>query len=292
MMAGALLGVVDRSIRLGSVVAHALMWKRHNLLYRGSRDDIFVASFPKSGTTLVQALLYQMLTDGSTNFRHISSFSPALDQANIIARIGRGDTIDSLPQPHVFKTHLSYERTPKGPGRYIYVARHGLDVAVSYYHHLRRSGFQGEFLPYFRDFMKGRLPYGSWFTHVQRWFHNVDDVNLHVVTYESLRGDIATAASRLAAFCGVTVNAAEWPRILANCSFDAMRARESQYAVGSALDGVNPDDAHFIRRGEIGGWTAYIDSSMLADFLAQCRESFQDVRLPTEMHVEPAQLRL
>jgi hypothetical protein len=61
--------------------------KLHSLLIRtrmiklmndfGQRDsDIYVVSYPRSGTTLMQMILYQMTTDGDMGFKHIYDVSP------------------------------------------------------------------------------------------------------------------------------------------------------------------------------------------------------------------------
>jgi hypothetical protein len=43
----------------------------------GQREtDIYVVSYPRSGTTLMQMILYQMTTDGNMEFDHIYDVSP------------------------------------------------------------------------------------------------------------------------------------------------------------------------------------------------------------------------
>src|SRR5206468_68583 len=41
--------------------------------YSPRPDDLFIVSFPKSGTTLLQMILYQMTTAGEMDFPHIDS---------------------------------------------------------------------------------------------------------------------------------------------------------------------------------------------------------------------------
>ena len=44
-------------------------------------DDIYVATYMKSGTTLLQMILYQLFTDGNMDFDHIYDVSPWLEHA-------------------------------------------------------------------------------------------------------------------------------------------------------------------------------------------------------------------
>ena len=119
-------------------------------------DDIFVVTYPRSGTTWMQMILYQLTTEGNMNFPHITMVCPWFERL-----LKDGAAFDALPSPRVFKSHLSYRKIPKGPCKYIYVARDGKDVAVSYYHfHATHIGFKGSFDEFFERFLKGgeRLP--------------------------------------------------------------------------------------------------------------------------------------
>ena len=37
---------------------------------------LFIASYPKSGTTWLQVIIYNLLTNGNQEFNHISEYSP------------------------------------------------------------------------------------------------------------------------------------------------------------------------------------------------------------------------
>ena len=38
--------------------------------------NVFISSYPKSGTTWMQAIVYALLSNGNENFEHISNYSP------------------------------------------------------------------------------------------------------------------------------------------------------------------------------------------------------------------------
>jgi len=256
----------------------ALRWRRFGLSYAGAPDDIFIVAYPKSGTTLMQMLVYQLLTDGGIAFDHISSFCPYLERDLLPRQASTLDAIATLPRPHVVKSHLPYALMPKGPGRYIYVMRNGLDVAVSFYkQQLRAEGPAPAFPAFFDAMLEGNLPASTWFEHVAGWSGNRERLNVLYVTYEDLLADIDTQARRVADFCGVTIPDSEWPRVCANCSFDFMRLHERK------LDdwfGDARQDLHFIRKGIVGGWRDVVTPPMLRRFRSKYDATLGSFALP------------
>src|SRR5689334_14871783 len=92
------------------------------------RDDVYVVSYPRSGTSLLQMVLYQMLTDGEMSFGHISDLMPFLERS-----LRSGDDLERLPSPRILKTHLQFKQLSHSPGCFLYVFRDGRDVLVSYF---------------------------------------------------------------------------------------------------------------------------------------------------------------
>jgi hypothetical protein len=174
--------------------------------------------------------------------------------------------LNDLVPPWTIKTHLNYETMPKLPVKYIYVLRHGLDVAVSYYHHHLRCmpNPPGSFEQFFSRFLLGQVPYGSWFTHVANWIRNTNGLEVLVVRYEDMVQDLRGAVSKVVAFCQLDVPEKEWPRILRNCSFEFMKKHDSKFDIRSQ-SGPSPADG-FIRRGTVAQWPEYLNDAMLRDY--------------------------
>jgi hypothetical protein len=187
-------------------------------------DDFFIVTYPRSGTTWMQMILYQLTTDGSMDFPHIYEYCPWFESSSRSA-----DGFEGRPSPRLFKSHLPYHRIPRGPCKYIYIARNGKDAAVSYYH-LQRShnGYQGTFEEFFDLFMRGQVNSGSWFTHVRGWWQHRHDPNVLFLRYEELLDDLEGSLRKIIAFCGLTIAKARFPSILERCSFSFMKQHESQ----------------------------------------------------------------
>jgi hypothetical protein len=238
--------------------------------YDGSPDDIFIVTYPRSGTTWLQMIVYQLTTDGAMNFAHIEEVSPYLE-TTLIPR--RRKISDLQATPRVVKTHMPYHEIPKGPGRYIYGIRNGLDVAVSYHFHARKyyPDMRGLSLSeFFSRFMAGEVPYGSWFEHVARWLRNKDRLNVLVVTYEELSTDLEAAVKRIADFCGITIDPAAMPRILERCSFAFMRKHDAKFSGERFYPNAPPPETPFIRQGQVGGWREHLDAQAASEFQKAC----------------------
>jgi hypothetical protein len=244
------------------------LW-RHNLLYRASADDIFVVTYPKSGTTWMQQIVLQLLNHGGMTFEHINHVSPHLEPM-----LGAGRVVSDLPAPRVIKSHLHYAWVPKGPGRYIYVIRDAKDVALSYfYHHQKGRGYSLPFRTFFESFLTGKVIGGSWFTHVKGWLANKNGLNVLVVHYEDMISNLEGEIRRVARFCNLPIVEAELSDILLHCSFAFMQAHESKFSPDGAVP-KHVENTGFIRMGHVGDGLRHIEGAALSVYNEQLRAHF------------------
>jgi hypothetical protein len=213
-------------------------------------------------------ILYQLTTDGDMDFPHIAEYCPWFERS---LRSGRG--FETRPSPRLFKSHLSYRQIPKGPCKYVYVARDGKDVAVSYYHLYRGyNGFEGTFDEFFDLFLRGKVGYGSWFRHVRGWRAHRHDPNVLFLTYEELTRDLEGAVRKLIAFCGLDVPPGRLPGILERCGFAFMKKYESQFDPALEMlweQGIRLNS--FLRGGKVGEGSVRLSGEQEARFDAALR---------------------
>jgi hypothetical protein len=218
--------------------------------FRPQPDDIFVVTYPRSGTTWTQMILYQLTTEGRMDFAHITQVCPWFERG-----LKAGQDFDVLPSPRVFKSHLSYRRIPKGPCKYIYVARDGEDVAVSYYHFYRSHiNYKGNFDEFFEKFLDGDVSYGPWIRHVAGWWAHHAEENVLFLRYEDLVHDLFGNLRRIADFCGLDVDPARFALIEERCGFAFMKTHEAKFdpLLGMLWERDARLDAH-LRAGRVGG---------------------------------------
>lgn len=229
-------------------------------------SDIFIVTYPRSGTTWMQMILYQLTTNGKIDFDHISQIFPYFEVD--FCEMGN---FDQLPSPRVFKTHLSSIWFPKRwPVRYIYVIRDGKDVAVSFYN-FRQShfGFKHNFSTFFeQNFLKNRFTEtGSWFQHSSGWLDRRKDPNILYLSYEELKTDLRSCLYKISEFCGLNLDPARVPGILHRCSFAFMKQYEEKFDPAMASTLMRPvQPGAFIRKGSSGGGSDHFSPAHQAVF--------------------------
>ncbi len=240
------------------------------LRYRPAPDDVFVASYPKCGTTWTQYLLYLLLHGGEplASDGKLEHASPHLEE------VGR-EAVAALPSPRLIKTHLPRRLTPWHPrARYVYVARNPFDCAVSFYHHTR--GFvrhydfaEGTFDEFFECFLAGEVDFGDYFANLLPWHAERREANVLFVLYEELHRDLRAAALRIGTFVGgAAAEACSDDRVLARvleaASFASMSRDQSRWSSARPA-GMPP----FLRKGTVGDWRSTFSPRQTARLLAR-----------------------
>ena len=107
--------------------------------FRFRDDDIFIATYAKTGTTWTQQIVAQLLFADADDLP-VADMSPWLD-----LRVPPNDVklaaLEAQKHRRFIKTHLPLDALVYSPkGKYIYVARDGRDVVWSMYnHHVQRK---------------------------------------------------------------------------------------------------------------------------------------------------------
>lgn len=238
--------VADRLSRIG---AKFLKWsdkvnfEMFKMQFGEREDDIYIATYPKSGTTLLQMILYQLTTDGKMNFKHIYEVSPWLRNACF-----KGEKVPELPSPRIVKTHDDYKDFDKKvKGKFIYAYRNGMDVSVSLFHQNRN--YNNSNLT-FELFWNKNLKTKLWFKHCKFWFENKNKLDILYVRYEDLIGDKRREIDRIIKFCNLKPTEDQIERAMKYSSFEFMK--ENEVLFGDQPVERNKIYDQFIRKGQSG----------------------------------------
>ena len=224
-------------------LANELHFEQYKMVFGERKDDIYIATYPKSGTTLMQMILYHLTTDGKMDFEHIYEVSPWIRNASF-----RKQKPVELPSPRLIKSHDDYKKFPKGTkGKFIYVYRNGMDVAVSLYH--QQKNYNKIDLK-FDVFIKSSFKSKSWFKHTKGWFKNKNKFPILYVCYEDLLKHKRAEIDRIVEFCDLKPSNEAIDRAVKYSSFEYMKQNEKMFG-DQALEDKNVYD-QFIRKGKSG----------------------------------------
>ncbi len=262
---------------LSAVTARMDLLRLKHFDFVPREDDIFIVTYPRSGTTWMQMILYQLTSDGGMDFPHIAEYCPWFERS---VRSARG--FELRPSPRLFKSHLPYAKVPKGPCKYIYVLRDGRDVAVSCYHLCRAyNGYEGTFAAFFDHFLRGRVEFGSWFQHVRGWWAHRHDPNVLFLTYEELARDLEACLRRIIGFCGFDAPPERYPDILDRCQFAFMKQHESQFDPALELNWEQGIQLKlFIRNGRAGEGAVCLTEEQRARFDEEFNKPLRKLGIP------------
>jgi hypothetical protein len=243
----------------GTKLRHRLLFRQR---FRPRPGDVYIATYPKSGTTWMQMILVQLASGGRAEFDHILQRSPYLEE---LIRLERVDHLERLPSPRLIKTHLPYEELrPPGDARIILVTRDARDTLVSCYHHAELAArFRSPFDRFMDAMLRGRGPFQDWFAYMRSWLPRRRDANVLWVRYEDLRADLEGQVRRIAAFTGIPLEEERLGDILHKCGFAYMRQHDAKFDFRTGLYEESPGG--FIRQGGTGGGSPLIRDEHAAE---------------------------
>jgi hypothetical protein len=239
--------------------------------YRASPGDVFVASYPKCGTTWTQYIVYLLENDGRPLHpkQRLDGVFPHLEE------LGE-EAVRALPEPRLIKTHLPFSRTPwSAQARYIYVARNPFDCAVSFYHHTR--GFprhydfaEGSWDTFFECFMRGEVDFGDYFEHLKSWWPHRAEKNLLFLTYEQMVEAPVVATRAIAALLGgrasdLARDPGRLAGVVRDSGFAEMRRDQDRWSSARPAD-----MPAFVRKGVVGDWRSQFTAEQARRLADKC----------------------
>jgi hypothetical protein len=245
--------------------------------------DIFLASYPKFGTTWLKALAFATLK---------RSTHPPWDEDHPLHRgsphdivkfleieFNTRDEFEALTSPRVLSTHLPYSLLPSSITgecsgcRIVYICREPKDALVSYWLFTRKTaptwGVDAQSFTIqeaLELFCEGRCPDGPLWQHVlQYWEESVRRPDkVLFLRYEEMLHEPEAHVKKLAKFMGCEFSEEEEEggvvgAIMELCSLGKLRDREVNRN-GSTSWGFKNES--FFRKGVVGDWSNHLTPEM------------------------------
>jgi aryl sulfotransferase len=232
-------------------------------------DDIIVATWGKTGTTLTQQMVYQLITGGADEVAAIAA-SPWIERRAGGPVESMAALLEAQPHRRVMKTHSPFEATPfLETIKYVYIGRDARDVAWSLHNHfmleleqMRAAGHQvpepsGGVREFYLHWLENEEAFGqepSFWVNVQSWWDQRHRSNVLLLHYAHLIADLTGEMRRLATFLEIPIDEARLPSLVERCGLDYMRRQ----ATGSRLP------PGFFNKGTNGRWRDVLSSEEVA----------------------------
>jgi len=224
-----------------------IIWIRHRGL---THNDVFIASYPRSGSTWLRFMLFEILTQKDAEFDDVNRHIPVVG--------AQRDAMALLPnQGRLIRTEEAFRPDYR---RAIYIVRDGRDVALSEYAYQKAQGWiDCSFDDYLKTFVNGKAsPYGSWEENVRSWIESPLNArgDLMLVSYRELRQRTEPTLTRIAEFLKVRFPAQVIQNAIHNNNLQSMRKKEDrapQIGYDPRTNSI-PEEKRFVRSGAVGGW--------------------------------------
>jgi hypothetical protein len=230
-------------------------------------QDLFQASYPRSGSTWLRFILFQLLQGEEAGFGKIDKCIPEIYQHRGVPSILPGGG-------RLIKTHEQYR---KEYTRAVLLVRDVRDVILSSHARAEELGLaplvsKGDLDSFLVSFLEGRaLQQGSWQEHTRTWLESplAKNGNLMIVRYEDLRQNSEHVIGQVLPFLGVTPDFRSIRKAIEDNSLQQMRAKEDkarrageQTALLEANKKIG-EEGRFVRKGAVGGWRSKLTDAQI-----------------------------
>jgi len=250
-------------------------------------EDVFVCSYPKSGTTWMQHIVGSLVLRArglpppeehvsrrtpffeiDPHWRGPGQFAPEVEEGQ--RAIGR----------RMFNTHLRWEMMPKHERvKYVYVCREGRDTCCSFFHHLSSQrtkagdgfAFEGSFAEFHERWLAGRTEFGRWSDHLASWDLAAGDPRVLILSYEDMLADLRSCVERVAAHLSLGLAASDFEELLPTFGFAHMKANADRFQPVSV---AWKEGFQFIRKGVQGDSASLYGPAERTAYAEAFRERF------------------
>ncbi|VDK51610.1 unnamed protein product [Anisakis simplex] len=228
-------------------------------------SDVFVCTYPKCGTTWIQHICSQLLSDdyGPDVGHGKDALSELCVTSPMIERMG-AKFADNLEGRRLLKTHFAWHNLPKNSkAKYIYAVRNPKDCLTSYFFHNRNFKIYdfefGNFADFFKLFMSDNIAFGNYFEHLLSWLPHLSDDNVLFLKYEDMCADLRSAVIKIGRFLGGKAAAMVEDEtivesIVRSSTIGAMKKDQWRW-----FPEHNLRQNTFIRKGGSGDWKNYFN---------------------------------
>ncbi|XP_047080285.1 cytosolic sulfotransferase 15-like [Lolium rigidum] len=248
--------------------------------FKPRRDDVVLATHPKSGTTWLKSLAFTIFNRSRFTFANtpLLKSNPQLVVPFIGTTDGELDHLETLPSPRLLSTHLPLSLLPPAIStvgcKVVYLCREPKDSSVSRWHFENKiaTGAPVSLDDAFHLFCQGVSPFGPFWDHyLEYWKESLARPHeVMFLRYEEIVSDPLKVVRKLATFLGVPFTEEEEEsgvaeEIVSFCSFESLRnldVNKTAAGVERAGGKLFLQGSALFRKGKVGDWVNHMSKDM------------------------------
>ncbi|XP_012385551.1 amine sulfotransferase-like [Dasypus novemcinctus] len=248
-------------------------------------DDVFIITYPKSGTIWTQQILSLIYFE---EHRNKTENVVTMDRAPFFEYNIHKLDFSKISSPRIFTSHLPYYLVPKGlknkKAKVIYIYRNPKDVLISYFHFtnlvvkLQATKNLEQFMNRFLD---GKVIGSLWFDHIRGWYEHKHDFNIMFMKYEDMKKDLRSSVVKICSFLEKELNEEELDSVVKQATFRNMKSDPQanyDHIIKEEI-GTRTNDGFFMRKGTIGDWKCHFTVEQSERFDRIFQRKMKDIPL-------------
>uniref|UniRef100_A0A0P4VZL1 Sulfotransferase domain-containing protein n=1 Tax=Scylla olivacea TaxID=85551 RepID=A0A0P4VZL1_SCYOL len=264
-------------------------WYQRQSDFPIKKDDLWVITYPKSGTTWMQEVTWCVVMgiDHPQISLPLMMRFPFFEWDSMIPPDFMGEKLcaddpclpgntwkimANMSSPRTIKSHLQMPLLPKQmwevKPKIIYVCRDPRDVCVSYYFHsVKLDSYKKELSDFVELFLADMVPFAPFWSHILDFWRRRDQENILFVRFEDMKEDLPSVVQKVADFLGKQLSAEEVMRIADHCSFGSMSKNKAVNNESiAAPESEKAKGLKFMRKGKVGDWKNHLTDTQIKAF--------------------------
>ncbi|XP_063704166.1 sulfotransferase 1E1-like [Culicoides brevitarsis] len=258
-------------------------------------DDVWVFSFPRSGSNWTQEAVWQICKGVDTENEGKETLRtrfPCIEESSFVYELSNNldartlHVVKNLKRPRFIKTHIPIAFLPtklwEVKPKLVYVYREAKDAAVSWYHFLTDFLYQKTLEEFLEQYLNGEVRYGNYWDHYEQ-YHRLAKVypNMKVLKYEEMKKDLKSTLLDLCTFFNKSLSNDQIEKLLHHLSFENMKKNPANNycQLEDELKKVKPGHQfRMIRQGKVNTGKEEMSAEMIEKFDAKMRDMQRNLK--------------
>ncbi|XP_059128963.1 amine sulfotransferase-like [Peromyscus eremicus] len=226
-------------------------------------DDVFLVTYPKSGTIWTQQILSLIYFEGH---RNRTENVQTVDRAPFFEYNIHNLDYVKMPSPRIFTSHLAYYLVPKGlkkkKAKILYIYRNPKDVLISFFHFSNwvvSLEATDTIEHYLEKFLDGKVVGSCWFDHIRGWYEHRHDFNIMFLSYEDMKKDLRKSVIKICSFLEKKLSEKDVDAVVRQATFQNMKSDPRANYDNIIKNEIGErNKGYFLRKGTIGDWKHHL----------------------------------